>query len=267
MWDKLLSRLFDYGESAVMALLAVIVGTILIKAVLLPLFTKALEKGRADATVQHFLRSFVSVVLYVVLIMIVMSCLKIDMTSVVAVLGSCGIAIGLALQDTLANVAGGIFVLFTKPFVIGDFIDSEGMLGTVTDITILHTKLNTPDNKAIYVPNSQLAGNRLTNFTREKNRRLDLKFSIAYEDDFRLAKQVIAQVVEAHPQVLSDPAPFIRVGELAASSVDIICRVWVNNADYWDVNFDLIEQVKLAFDEKGIHIPYNQLDVHVNQEK
>lgn len=263
MLEKLLDSLFGYGESLFFALLAVIVGTILIKKVLLPLLEKMLSKGKADTTIKRFFMSFTTVALYIILVVIVMSYLHIDMTSAVALLGSCGVAIGLALQDTLANVAGGIFVLFTKPFVIGDFIETEGTQGTVVDITILHTKLDTVDNKAVFIPNNQMASNRLTNFSHEQNRRLDLVFSIAYSDDFRVAKEVIGKVADAHPLVLKDPAPIIRVGELAASSVDIFCRIWVPNASYWDVYYDMLEQVKLALDEAGLNIPFNQLDVHL----
>ncbi len=263
MWDKIQDMLLEYGESLLLALLAVIIGTILIKKVLMPLVTKILAKGKADETIKHFLRSFINVALYVALVVIVMSYLKIDMTSALAFLGSCGVAIGLALQDTLANIAGGIFVLFTKPYVIGDYVEVDNIQGIVTDITLLHTKLDTVDNKAIFVPNNQMSSSKLTNYSREETRRLDLKFSISYDSDFRKAKDILIKIADEHPMILKDPAPIIRVGELADSSVNLVFRVWVPTVSYWDVNFDVIEQVKLTFDKEGIHIPFNQMDVHI----
>ncbi len=261
LWDKLQELLFTYGESLFWALLLIVVGTIAIKKILLPMIEKVLMRGKTEALLSRFLMSFVSIALYVVLIIIVMSQLNIDTTSIIAVLGSCGVAIGLALQNTLANVAGGIFVLFTKPFVIGDYIDVTGTEGTVTDISILHTKLNTIDNKATYIPNNQMATNKLTNHSREQSRRLDLTLMLSYGVDFRVAKEILAKLCADHPKVLDTPAPVIRVGELAMNSVNVVCQCWVKNEDYWDVKYDMLEQIKLAFDEAGMNVPFVRPDV------
>ncbi len=254
--DKLQDALLTYGESLFWAFLFVVIGTIAIKKILLPMIEKVLTKGHADALLSRFLLSFASIALYIVLIIMVMSRLSIDTTSIIAVLGSCGVAIGLALQNTLANVAGGIFVLFTKPFAIGDYVDVGGTEGTVADISILHTKLNTIDNKATYIPNSQMSTNRLTNHSREHNRRLDFTFMLSYSVDFREAKAVLAELCKKHSKVLSDPAPIIRVGALEANTVNLVCQIWVKNEDYWDVKYDLLEQIKLAFDQAGLNVPF-----------
>ncbi len=265
MLEKLIDRLhaavIEYGESLLWALIFIVVGTIAVRKILLPMIEKVLVRGKTDELLRRFILSFASVALYVVLVIMVMSCLNIDTTSIITVLGSCGVTIGLALQNTLANVAGGIFVLFSKPFVIGDYIDVAGVEGTVSDISILHTKLNTVDNKATYIPNNQMATNRLTNHSREHNRRLDLTFMLSYGADHRVAMEVLHQLCAQHPAVLSDPAPVIRVGELAMNSVNLICQVWVSNEDYWDTKYDLLEQVKLAFDEAGMNVPFVRPDV------
>ena len=187
------------------------------------------------------------------------------MTSIITTIGAAGVAVALALQNSLSNVAGGFLILMNKPFVNGDFISTNGNEGTVEDISILSTKLLTVDNKVIYIPNSMISGNTLVNYSREEKRRVDLVFSIAYEEDFKEAVKIISGVIAEHKLILSDDAPFVRVSALSASSVDITVRVWTKTPDYWTVYFDLIEQVKSAFDQNGIEIPYSKLDVNLKE--
>ena len=195
----------------------------------------------------------------------VASMIGIETTSFIAILGAAGLAIGLALQGSLGNFAGGVLVLLFKPFKVGDFIDAQGVAGTVSEIQIFNTIIKTPDNKVIIVPNGAVYNGVITNFSKEATRRVDFVFGIGYGDDIKKAKEVIARLVDADERAMKDPAPTIVVSELADSSVNISCRVWVNASDYWGVFFDLTENVKLTFDAEGISIPFPQQDVHMHQ--
>ena len=184
------------------------------------------------------------------------------MTSIIAIIGAAGLAVGLALQSSLSNLAGGFIILFSKPFQVGDYVEYGGVSGTVSAISILYTRLLTIDNKAIYIPNGQISNSTLVNYTEEPKRRLDLVFSISYDDDFKKAKKILAEIISSKPTALNEPdPPAIRVTEHAASSINIIVKIWVKSEDYWNLYYDLHEEVKTRFDEEGISIPYNQLDV------
>lgn len=254
------------GGKLIATAIILAVGMVLIK-ITMKLMVKLLQKSRIDVTVHKFLLSTIRIVLWILVALTILQLFNVPMTSVVAALSFCGLAVSLAVQDSLANVASGLIILFSKPFEVGDYIQLGDIEGRVVHINIIHTKLNTLDNKAIYVPNGQVSAEKIVNYTREENRRLDLVFSISYQDDFRIAKQLIAEIVDAHPKALKEPAPLIRVCEHAASSVNIAVKVWVKSDDYWDLNFDLLEEVKLVFDEHGINIPFNQLDVYLRQMK
>lgn len=224
---------------------------------------KTLEKSKLDPLCHRFLLSLTKAVSYILLIIIVLTGMGVDMTSLVALMSVAGIAISLSVQDSLSNLAGGIVLLLTRPFSVDDFVEIGAVKGTVQQISILQTQLHTIDNKMICIPNGQVASSILVNYSACTTRRLDLIFSIAYSDDFNQAKRIIRSIVETHPLALKDPAPTIRMCEMAASSIDITCRVWVLTENYWELNFDLLEEVKTAFDEEGITIPFNQLDVHM----
>ena len=187
----------------------------------------------------------------------------IDTSAITALIASLGVGVGLAINGTLSNFAGGVLILITRPFKDDDYIQACGYEGTVEDIRICHTRLRTTDNKVVYLPNGNLSTSQIVNFSEKDLRRVDLKFSISYSDDFEKAKAVIADVCAKNELILKDPEPSIRVSAQSASSIDISTKVWCKNADYWTVNFDMLENVKKAFDQNGITIPFNQLDVHI----
>ncbi|MGN1105496.1 MAG: mechanosensitive ion channel family protein [Huintestinicola sp.] len=258
------NALIAYLPTVVTAIIIYIVGKIISK-ILLSIIDKAMGRSRIDETAQGFLRSLIGIIFSAFVIVIALSTLGIPMTSIVTTIGAAGVAVALALQNSLSNVAGGFLILMNKPFVKGDFINTNGNEGTVEDISILSTKLLTLDNKVIYIPNSMISGSTLVNYSREENRRVDVVFSIAYEADFREAIKLISEIIAEHKLILSSIAPFVRVSALSASSVDITVRVWAKNCDYWTVYFDLIEQVKTAFDKNNIEIPYSKLDVNLRE--
>lgn len=256
--------LIAYLPTVVTAVIIFIVGKILAK-ILVRIIDKGMGRSHIDETAQGFMRSLLSIIFTAFVIVIALSTLGIPMTSIVTAIGAAGVAVALALQSSLSNVAGGFLILLTKPFNKGDYISSGGNEGIVEDISILSTKLLTYDNKVIFIPNSMISGSTLINYSKEENRRIDLKFSISYESDFEEAKKLMSEVIAEHKLILTDPAPFVRVAELAASSVDISVKVWVKTADYWTVYFDLIEQIKSALDRNNIEIPYSKLDVNIKE--
>ncbi len=248
------------------AILVLIVGMILCK-LSVKLITRGMERAKTDITVAKFVRQCVKIILYVLLAVVVLSVLGVPTTSVITVIGTAGVAIGLALQDSLSNVAGGFILLITKPFKIGDYIIVNGVEGTVSQIAILHTRLDSASNQSIIIPNSQAATATVINNSANDTRRVDMKFSIAYEDDYEHARQVILGVLSENEKVLQDPAPTVRMLEHGASAIVIATRPWCRNADYWDVYYDTTEQVRKAFIENNISIPFDQLDVHVINDK
>ena len=193
--------------------------------------------------------------------------LGIDTSGLTALIASLGVCVGLAVNGALANLAGGVLILVTRPFKVDDFIEGQGVSGTVADIHITNTKIITPDNKVVYVPNGTLANGNIINYSEKETRRVDLDFSIAYSADAEKAKSIIMGIAEAHELILKDPAPFVRVAAYGGSAVQIKARVWTKNSDYWTVNFDLLETVKAEFNKNGIEIPFDQLDVHIKQDK
>ncbi len=223
---------------------------------------KAMQKAKMDETIVKFLGNIVYGGLLLFIILAALSNLGVNTTSFIAVLGAAGLAVGLAFQGTLANIGAGVLLIFFRPFKVGDFINAAGESGVVEEINLFSVLLKTGDNKQIIIPNSAIIGGNITNFSAKDTRRVDWTFGIGYDDDLKLAKATLEEIVNADDRVLKEPAPFVAVSELADSSVNFVVRVWVKSGDYWGVYFDTLEKVKLIFDEKGISIPYPQLDVH-----
>ena len=226
---------------------------------------RALKRSRVDASAHYIILSSLRILLWLALLLTAAAALGIPTTSTLAIFSVFALAISLAVKDGLAHFAGGIMILASKPFSVGDTIESraDDVTGTVTEIGLIHTKLRTVDNKQIYVPNGVLIASTVINYTGAGKRRLDITFQVAYPEDFRKAQSIIAGIVEAHPMALKEPAPVIRVAALGASGVDIICRIWVEKDNYEALKFDLLENVKLKFDEQGVEIPFPQMDVHI----
>lgn len=223
-----------------------------------------LNKKNADKTISKVLVSILRKTIKILVFIVFLGFIGIETASIGAAITSCGVALGLALQGGLSNFAGGIIILIMRPFRIDDYIEAQGVSGTVTDIKIFYTILTTPDNKVIMVPNGSLANGNITNYSMKDTRRVDLKFSIAYESDYYRAKEIVSKLVLSHKLVLKNPEPFVRMTEHGESSINISCRAWVNSSDYWTVYFDLLEQVKQEFDNNNISIPYPQVDVHIS---
>ena len=227
---------------------------------------KVEENKKIDKTIYKTLSYVVKVGLKVLVVVCLIGYLGIDTSGITALLASLGVGVGLAINGTLSNFAGGIMILITRPFKDDDYIEACGYSGTVEDIRICHTRLRTTDNKVVYLPNGKLSTAEVVNYSEKDLRRVDLTFSISYSDDFEKAKGIIKDVCDAHELILKDPAAQIRVSAQAANSVNIVTKVWCKNEDYWTVNYDLLESVKTAFDTNGISIPFNQLDVHVKND-
>jgi len=260
VWQGFIDKLPTIIFAIILLILGVLVSKLTVK-----LMGKALDRSKMDLTINKFLRSMVKIILYVLLITIVLTVLGVPMTSIIAVITTAGVAIGLALQNSLSNLAGGFLILFAKPFRVGSYISVSGAEGTVTDINILYTKLMTLDNKAIFIPNGIASNAVLTNVTMADKRRVDHVFSISYDADYKKAVTAIGKALDRIPKILrgEGETPFVRMSAHSASSIDITVRVWCNTSDYWDVYFDVIENVRMQFIEENIEIPYQQVDVHM----
>ncbi len=268
--EKIIEFLFDLlaslGIKIITALIVLFIGSKLIK--FLKKWIKNSPKlDKIDMGVRTFLSSFSGISLYAILFISIAMILGIPTTSFVTALASCGVAIGLALQGALGNLAGGIMILIFKPFKVGDYINTASTSGTVSNITIMYTVLTTPDNKIITIPNGSLTNSVIENYSASDERRVDLVFSTGYDCDIDKVKKILLDAANRHEKVLKDPEPFARLTKHADSSLEYILRVWCRASDYWDVNFDLIETVKKDFDENGISIPYPQMDIHIDNVK
>ncbi|MDD6890786.1 MAG: mechanosensitive ion channel [Bacteroidales bacterium] len=260
--ERLLTWGMEVGKDIIGAILIYVVGRFIIRQIT-RLISKILEKRKLEISVQTFLKSLLSLLLNLILAFAIIGKLGVETTSFAALLASAGVAIGMALSGNLSNFAGGLIILVFKPFRVGDYIDAVGgASGTVKEIQIFHTILGTPDNRVIFVPNGALSSNAVTNYSKEGLRRVDFSFGVEYGADFHQVKQVLGDIIAADSRVLQTPEPFIALGELAASSVNITVRVWVKAADYWDVKFGLTQAVYDTFNEKGISFPFPQLTIH-----
>ena len=250
----------DVGLHLLFGLLILIVGLKLAKWIV-KLVSGSRFMKKADPGVQSFIRGFLKVALYVLVFITACSEWGIPSTSFMTILASAGVAIGLALQGALSNFAGGLMILIFKPFKVGDYIESGSVAGVVSEITIIYTIVITVDNKTITVPNGSLTNSSITNYSTKPTRRVDLTISAGYDDDIEKVKSVLLQVANSHEKVLQDPAPFVRLKAHSSSSLDYTVRVWVNGADYWEVFFDLQEDIKKAYDRENITIPYKHVDI------
>ena len=264
--NYLMQAIAALGLTILKALVVLTVGLKLIKWVKKWLRTSPkLEK--IDPSLRTFLGSFASIGLYILLIVVMAGVVGVPATSFITILASCGVAIGLALQGSLSNFAGGLMLLLFKPFKVGDFIEACGETGTVTEITVVYTVLLTPDNKRITLPNGTLTNSTIENYSAEELRRVDLEFNTAYDCDIDQVKTLIGKLVEEHPMALAEPEPMVRLAVHGESALTYKVRVWCKNEDYWDLHFDLTESVKKVFDQNNIAIPYPQMDVHDKSDK
>lgn len=254
-----------YGLNIIFALAIFFIGKSLV-GLLTNLSEKLLRKAKFDEVLVGFISGIIQSLLTLFVIVAALGELGVDTTSLVALIGAAGLAVGLSLKSTLENFAAGVMLIMFRPFKPGDFVDIGGILGTVEKITIFTTQLKTGDNKEVLVPNGKIYGDVITNYSSKETRRVDMIFGIDYGDDIKKAKQVMTSVLEADKRILTDPAPLIAVKELGESSVNFVVRPWAKTEDYWDVYFDTHENIKLAFDREGITIPYPQRDVHLKQQ-
>lgn len=259
--DRLINWSIEVGKDVIGALLIYIIGRFIIKQIS-RLLAKLLEKRKLEVSVQTFLKSLVNLLLNMVMAFAIIGKLGVETTSFAALLASAGVAIGMALSGNLSNFAGGLIILVFKPFRVGDYIDGPGASGTVNEIQIFHTIIATTDNRIVFVPNGQMSSNAVTNYSKMSTRRLEWTFGVEYGEDFDRVKAVLQKIISADSRILTTPEPFIALGELGASSVDIKVRVWVKAADYWDVHFDMNRIVYATFNKEGIGFPYPQITVH-----
>ena len=265
--DTLLSWGLNTGLKIIISVIILIVGFRIIN-VIVRKIEKRFNTDKFDKTLIRTLSYIGRVAAKALVIICIVGYLGIDTSGLTALVTSIGVCVGLAVNGALSNFAGGVLIIFTRPFKVDDYIEVEGadISGTVEDIHIVSTKLRTPDNKVIYVPNGTLSNSSIINYSEKDTRRVDFTFSISYDDDAEKAKALIMEICKANELVFDDPAPFVRVGEYANSSIDIVARVWVKTDDYWTVKYDVLEAVKKKFDENSITVPYNQIDLHIKND-
>lgn len=266
--EKLLTKLndlwVDAGLKVIYVIVILFIGSKLIK-LLIKLIKKAKGFNKLDKSVASFLLSFLKATLYIVLIITIAGIIGIPSTSIITLLGSCGVAIGLALQGGLSNIAGGLIILIFKPFKVGDFIDTHTDSGTVKSISIFYTTLLTPDNRTVPIPNGSLANSSLVNYSKEKDRRLDISIDVSYDNDIDKVKKTLNSIIDKEKRINKEKDIFVRLTNYKESSIEYTIRVWVDKDEFWNVKFDLLECIKKEFDKENITIPYNQLDVHIEK--
>lgn len=266
----LLEKALDHFGRAlptlIMAFAILIVGVIIVR--LLSKFIKrSMNKTNIDNAAKSFLLSLVKIILYTVVIIMALTVLNVPMSSIITIFGAAGLAVSLALQSCLSNLAGGFIILFSKPFSAGDTIELDGSVGNVKAISILYTKIETFDGKIVSIPNGKVSEAKIINYTESPNRRIELKFDISYDADFRTARGLITDIIKADKLILNDPEPIVRMSAHNESSVSVDVLVWTENANYNAVRYGLIESVKESFDKNGIEIPFNQLDLNIKRKK
>lgn len=253
-----------YGTKIIGAIAILVLGRIGI-GIIAGIVRKVLDRSKADETLNKFVVSLTRIALMTFIVIAALGTLGVQTASFVAVIGAAGLAIGFALQGSLANFASGVMIIIFKPFKAGDYIEAGGSAGSVEAVHIFNTILKTPDNKKVIIPNSQITGSNIVNYSAKDTRRVDMVFGIGYGDDIKKAKETLERILADDSRVLKDPAPTVAVSELADSSVNFVVRPWVKTGDYWGVFFDITEKVKITFDELGISIPFPQTDIHLHK--
>ena len=264
--DKVYTYAVTYGFNFLAAILIFVIGKWLAR-VVSNIIEKLMVRAKMEKTIASFVKHISYIGLLVFVIIAALSKIGIETTSLIAMIGAAGLAVGLALQGSLANFAAGILLIIFKPFKVGDFVEAGGTVGTVKEIQIFCTVLDHFDNRRIVVPNAKITGDNITNFSAIEKRRVDLVFGISYSDNIKVAKEALERVVNSDPRVLKDPKPVVAVSELGDSSVNLVCRPFVKPGDYWAVYFDTLENGKLELEKNGITIPFPQRDVHLYEEK
>jgi small conductance mechanosensitive channel len=268
LMDAIVSWCLNSGIKIIISLIILVVSFRVINLIARKIERKFKNNNKYDKTIVNVLSYIGKVGAKIIIVICLVGYLGIDTSGLTALVTSLGVCAGLAVNGALSNLAGGVIIIFTRPFKIDDYIEVEGsgVSGTVEDIQIVCTKLRTPDNKVIYVPNGTLSNSNIINYSEKPTRRVDFSFSISYENDFEKAKALVSAVCSSHTLVLSDPAPMVRVSEHADSAITLTARVWVKTEDYWTVYWDILEASKRVFDESGIEIPYNKLDVNIKNQ-
>jgi len=262
--DMAIMYVSEYGLKVLAALVIFVIGKWVVNK-LTKVIKKMMEKANIDKTLVEFAESLVYFTLMLMVVLASLNAIGINTTSFIAIFGAASLAIGLALQGSLANVGAAVLIIIFRPFKVGDFVEAGGATGTVEDVNLFSTIIAPLDNRTIIVPNSKIVAGNITNYSKKERRRVDHVFGIGYGDDLKLAKDILMDMMMNDERVIKDPAPFVAVSELGDSSVNITTRAWVKMEDYWDVYFEQIEHAKLAFDEKGISIPFPQMDVHLDK--
>ncbi len=264
LWNTIINFALTVGIRLIIAVIVFFVGLRVISAITKAIESRANDK-HTDKTVVRTLAYIAGIGLKVLLIICLVAFLGFDVSALTALVASFGVCVGLAVNGALSNVAGGVLILVTRPFRVDDFIEAQGISGTVVDIHMTNTKLLTPDNRVVFVPNGALSAGNVVNYSMMDTRRVDFTFAISSASDIDRAKKIVQAICAAHDQILKDPAPFVRISKLDGASNEIVTRVWVKSADYWDVNFDVIETVREAFAGAGISVPVQTLNVNVNK--
>lgn len=263
--EKVMEQVWKYVPNIVETLAILVVGWWIIS-ILKKGLKRGLKKTKLDPAAHKMIVQIAVILLRIILFIMVLGQLGVNTTSVITMIGAAGLAVSLALQSSLSNLAGGVLILVSHPFGKGDYIEANGVSGTVDNISLWNTRLFTPDNKSIYIPNGELSGAKVTNYSSQATRRLDIVVPIGYNDDVVLVKDVIKNILNENVLAMKDPEPVIGVANFGASAIDMVVKVWVGTDDYWPLHYQLHESIKKAFDDKGITIPYQQMDIHVKGE-
>ena len=263
-FDNLLDRIKSALPTLIFAVIVFIIGIVAVK-IITKIISRFMKKSTVDNAAVAFLVSFIRVVLYTIVIVSALSLVGVPMSSIIALIGAAGLAVSLALQNYLSNLAGGFIILFSKPFKSGDMIEIDSTTGQIKSINILYTKMLTSDNKTVLIPNGKVADAKIINYSEMPTRRLDMTFDISYSNDFEKGKEIIQGITDRNKLVHKDPEPLIRLGAHKESALEIVVKLWVANDKYYELFYDMSEAVKREFDKHGIEIPYNQLDVHIQK--
>lgn len=263
--DLVVASVSEYGLKTLVAVVIFIIGRFVIKKIT-TILKKIMITAKVETTLIDFLTKIIYFALFIVLVLTSLSTVGINTTSFLAIFGAASLAVGLALKDSLSNIGAAVLIIIFRPFKVGDFIDAGGASGKVEEISLFSTVMATPDNKTVMIPNSSVINSAITNYSSKPTRRVTLNISVGYRDDLKFVKETLQQIVKEDVRVLNDPAPLVAVSELAQNSVDFTFRVWVKNDDFWSVKFDMLEKIKTTFDEKGISIPFPQIQIHTKKD-